>query len=198
MRPTEEISSGMHSGRIRPSFLKGFFVSNATPRAVCASMMPESESAKTGMKRMAVVSVNAYLYGTCRRCTSTPERSLICVTESSSASGIVAPISLRTRRRPVMTPRSVTRSGGSESSGVPVRTNRSCRRKRKTESFKRPRSIPAARSNTPPSAPSSRSQPIRNTRNAGFSPRKHAAQMQTERKIFVSGSSRCRTVSPGL
>ena len=72
---TEETSSGAHSGRINATFLNGFFVSKVIPLDVWASMIPAISSANTGMNLMAVVSVNAYLYGILSLSTRAFERS---------------------------------------------------------------------------------------------------------------------------
>lgn len=51
----------MQTGSMSDIFLKGFLVSNSTPRAVCASMMAFISCVKMGTNLSAVVKVNAYL-----------------------------------------------------------------------------------------------------------------------------------------
>ena len=58
---TEETSRGTHSGIISLRRFKKPPWSNSTPRAVCASMMPDISFMKTGMKCTVEVKVKAYL-----------------------------------------------------------------------------------------------------------------------------------------
>jgi len=87
---TDVINKGTHNGKIKRIFLKKFFVSNSTPLEACASIIPDISPAKMGMKRMAVVSVKAYLYGIPSFDTRTLDKSFIWVMDSISASGTVA------------------------------------------------------------------------------------------------------------
>ena len=136
---TEEIKSGKHSGRIIESFLKGFLISKSIPRAFCESMIFDISMEKTGIKRIAEVSVNAYLYGTPRFLTIVLERSLRFVTLIKIESGKVAPVSLKTSRRPFFIATSVKPKFFPRGTTMfPVRITRICRMNRKIDIFTRP------------------------------------------------------------